>query len=218
MMPQLTVPPISTAAPGTYESIACGTLIAAGLTDDDPDYTPFPEVATEGTDYECGYLTVPELHSEPNGKTIQVGVVTLKSINSNPAEPLIMFQGGPGGSSIDIFPYLFGNPENEQAQLLRRDRDLIIFDKRGNRFSKPWLTCAAEDGGDAGDDIAAVQTCRDRLASDGINLAAFNSVESAHDVATLVNALRLRKGRSVRRFLRHGTGANHHAAAPRDHS
>jgi len=182
--------PTTPAAADTYETVACDTLVASGLTDDDLDYTPFSDLATEGTDYECGYLTVPELHSEPDGKTIQVGVAILKSLSSDPAAPLLMFQGGPGGSSIDIFPYLFGDPDNEQAQLLRGDRDLIIFEKRGNRYSQPWLTCAVDaNEADSEEDLAFVQPCRDRLVAEGINLAAFNSVESARDVATLVNAL-----------------------------
>ena len=178
--------------------------------------TPFPQEAIEGTDYECGYLTVPELHSQPSGQTIQVGVVILKSLEPEPAEPLVMFQGGPGGSSIDFFPNMFAsaaydertqallqNSNNEavqrelansgvaMARLLRRDRDLIIFDKRGNRYSKPELTCAHDDASSSepADELTDLQACRDRLTAQGINLAAYNTVESAQDIAALVNAL-----------------------------
>jgi pimeloyl-ACP methyl ester carboxylesterase len=188
--------PSAVAASGTYETVACNTLMA-DPDGDGPVATAdlFPGTATEGKDYECGYLTVPELHSQPDGNTIQVGIAILKSFDPNPKEPLIMFQGGPGGSSLDLFPALFADPENEQAQQLRANRDLIAFEKRGNRFSKPWLACPEFTNADESQvtdragELALVQACRDRLTQEGVNIAAFNSVESAHDVAVLAKAL-----------------------------
>ncbi|NJL49949.1 MAG: alpha/beta hydrolase [Leptolyngbyaceae cyanobacterium SM2_5_2] len=203
---------LGTATSGTYESVACGVLVTSPF---GAPGTPFPQGATEGTDYECGYLTVPELHAQPDGNTIQVGIVILKSLQPNPAEPLVMFQGGPGGSSIDIFAGMFANATYDErteallqnsdnevtqrvraragaalAQLLRRDRDLIIFEKRGNRYSKPELTCARDNGTAVpNDELEALRECRDRLTAKGINLAAYNSVESARDVAALIDTL-----------------------------
>jgi pimeloyl-ACP methyl ester carboxylesterase len=180
----------------SYASVPCAKLTAAPP---DPGATanssPFPSTAVEGKDYGCGYLTVPEQHGQPNGKTIQVGIAILKSTNPRPAEPLIMFQGGPGGSSIDIFPGLF-LPRNESALKLLSERDLIIFDKRGNRYSKPFLACPEYQEDSVNLDKTAtaktlktLKACRDRLVQEGVNLAAFNSVESAHDVADLVHTL-----------------------------
>ncbi len=181
----------------TYQKVACSTLTALQGPKPALSNSIFPKNAKEGTDYECGYLTVPELHRQPKGKTIQVGIAIIKSTNPQPAEPLLLFQGGPGGSSIGIFPSLFASPDNQDGQRLRADRNLIVFEKRGNRYSKPWLTCpevkAVENTGnenvDAKAERQAVQTCRDRLTKSRVNLAAFNSLESAHDVATLVKAL-----------------------------
>lgn len=191
---------------GTYEKIACSQLGDSPELNSETKNTPlfptplFPIPATEeGKDYECGTLTVPERHSEPNGKTITVGVVIIKSSNPNPAEPLVMFQGGPGGSSVSIFSS-FASPDDETGKMLRADRDLIIFDKRGNRYSKPWLRCpelklvSNSNENDALEDrLKATKACRDRLTKSGVNLAAFNSVESAHDVAVLVNSLGYKK-------------------------
>src|SRR5262245_39165083 len=55
-----------------------------------------------GPDFVCGYLTVPEQHSRPDGPTIALGVVILKSNGPSPRpDPLVMAQGGPGGSTIE---------------------------------------------------------------------------------------------------------------------
>lgn len=204
--PKPTVSPTKTAKPpataivksGTYQRVSCSTL---GKTTDsqggaNPSLFPISD-ATEGTDYECGYLTVPELHRQPDGKTIQVGIVRIKSTNPKPAEPLIMFQGGPGGSSISIFAP-FASASYKMGKQLRADRDLIAFETRGNRYSQPWLSCPerkqVSDTSDSKDaDLKALQACRDRLTQSGVNLAAFNSVESAHDVAALVKALKYDK-------------------------
>lgn len=149
----------------------------------------------EGKDYECGYLTVPEVHSQPQGKQIQVAIAIVKSTNPKPSEPLILFQGGPGGSSLDIFPSLLSSPDDQSVQKLRAQRDLIAFEKRGNRYSKPRLNCPEYKESDEATpegnaiELAGLKACRDRLTQEGVNLAAFNSVESAHDVAALAKAL-----------------------------
>jgi pimeloyl-ACP methyl ester carboxylesterase len=187
--------PTAIAKNGTYQSVACAMLTAPPVgADRVGSKSPFPPEAVEGKDYECGYLTVPELHSQPDGKTIQVGIAILKSTRSDPAEPLIMFQGGPGGSSIDIFPGLMLN--SALSKKLRSQRDLIVFEKRGNRYSRPHLPCPEYKEDNVNFDQAAVsktleglKACRDRLVKAGVNLAAFNSIESAHDVAALVQAL-----------------------------
>lgn len=121
----------------SYERIACSELgVNSDSEKEQNGVNPFPTDGEEGKDYECGYLTVPELHSQPQGKTIEVGIVIIKSTNSNPGEPLVMFQGGPGGSSVSIFAS-FASPKSEMGKRLRAERDLIVFDKRGNRYSNP---------------------------------------------------------------------------------
>jgi pimeloyl-ACP methyl ester carboxylesterase len=182
---------------GAYEAIACSTLFIPVESEPSASgQSPIPNHgdAIEGTDYECGYLTAPEIHSQPNDNTIQVGIVILKSPNPNPAEPLVMFQGGPGGSSIALFPSLF-LPINEFNQPILSEREVIIFEKRGNRYSRPFLNCPEYQETDSFGQITTeasaqtLQACRDRLVKEGINLAAFNSYESAHDVATLAQTL-----------------------------
>ncbi|GAB4432602.1 MAG: hypothetical protein Kow0031_14000 [Anaerolineae bacterium] len=96
--------------------------------------------AVEGTDVECGYLIVPEQRVTPTDKTIKLGIVIIKSTSETPAEPLVMAQGGPGGSSIELYRFL-AQPGNAVGQLLRADRDLIAFEQRGTRYSQPFLFC-----------------------------------------------------------------------------
>lgn len=147
----------------------------------------------------CGTFTVPELHAKPEGNTIKLPVVVIKSASPNPAsDPLVMLQGGPGGSAIREF---FGAIVRSSFSP-GDDRDIILVDQRGSFLTQPSLTCPEyretvlkhiQSGlmGDAAEQerIAANAACRARLASAGINLAAYNSLENAADIAALPRAL-----------------------------
>jgi pimeloyl-ACP methyl ester carboxylesterase len=157
-----------------------------------------PGGAIEGTDVVCGYLTVPEEHSQPGGSTIQLAVAIIKSQDPNPkSDPLFIAQGGPGGSTIETYATpLLSNSE------LRASRDIVLFDQRGTLYSKPDLYCKEIDRLTA-DTIEKVLTreeteklnlftltaCRERLAQEGINLSAFDSLENADDIESLRLAL-----------------------------
>jgi hypothetical protein len=96
-----------------------------------------PAGLTEGSDLICGYLTVPENHSDPNGPKIRLAVATIRSnsLNYQP-DPLIMAQGGPGGSTIETYiqRLAFGSR-------LRSNRDIVLLEQRGTLHSEPALTC-----------------------------------------------------------------------------
>jgi pimeloyl-ACP methyl ester carboxylesterase len=147
---------------------------------------------------ECGYVTVPERHESPeNGGTIRLAVAILPSQAEQPApDPLFMAQGGPGGSSLEIFPLLMlGSP-------IRQERDIVIFDQRGTLYSEPNLLCPELDQltretieqdlrTEEADALAieAYQACGERLREEGIDLAAYNSPESAADLEMIRTAL-----------------------------
>lgn len=147
----------------------------------------------------CGTFTVPELHAQPDGNTIKLPVVVIRSASPNPAsDPLVMLQGGPGGSAIREFFDAIVRAGFSPAD----DRDIILVDQRGSFLSQPSLTCPEyretalrhiQSGllGDVAEQerIAANAACRARLAGAGINLAAYNSLENAADIATLPRAL-----------------------------
>lgn len=146
----------------------------------------------------CGLVTVPEHHDQPNGKLIRVGVAVLKSTSANPApDPLVIIQGGPGGSAIELIPSFA--PLLAKAGL--RDRDVIFFDQRGTRFAEPFLFCEelynfkvqhAKDP-DSEDLRAAyrqeTRRCYDRFTSQGIDLSAYNSLDNAADLPVALTAL-----------------------------
>ncbi|GIK43908.1 MAG: hypothetical protein BroJett011_77410 [Chloroflexota bacterium] len=147
--------------------------------------------------FQCGYVTVPEQHSQPSGPTIRLAVTTLPSTAKNPApDPLFMAQGGPGGSSLELFPlFMLSSP-------IREERDIVIFDQRGTYYSEPNLLCPELDeltretleldlSQEEADrrSMAAYQACGDRLTREGVNLAAYNSLENAADIDSIRTAL-----------------------------
>jgi len=154
---------------------------------------------TEGTDYRCGMVTVPEDHTKAdNGKTIQIAVAVFKSTAATPAaDPVIYLDGGPGGYSlIQAGDYL----SSFSAFLAKRD--VIMFDQRGTGYSKPLLSCdentkldhdlisvelsPAESSKRAND---AALVCQKRLLKSGDNLSVYNSAQNAADVDAIRQAL-----------------------------
>ncbi len=150
-------------------------------------------------DPKCGYLTVPEDRSQPNGRTIKLAVAVFQSDNpdKNPT-PLIYLEGGPGGSALEYLSLTF---EDRYAELLK-NQDVIIFDQRGVGRSEPALDCkeitdllvdsldkimTVDESLKAGNEAAAA--CATRLAGEGIHLGSYNSAENASDVNDLRIAL-----------------------------
>ncbi|GAB4198004.1 MAG: hypothetical protein OHK0022_16740 [Roseiflexaceae bacterium] len=158
-----------------------------------------PPGAVEGQDLECGYLTVPEEHANPSGPTIKLAVAVIRSTATNPApDPLVMMQGGPGGSTLDLFVQLILLRDTE----LRAERDVVLFDQRGTLYSQPKLACPEtlaltertieqrlswEESSKL--TLEAEAACRKRLVDEGVNLSAYDTDENAADVEALRQAL-----------------------------
>jgi pimeloyl-ACP methyl ester carboxylesterase len=158
-----------------------------------------PVGMTEGVDLECGYIQVPEQHDSPNGPQIELAVAIFTATGSTPAEPLFFLQGGPGGSTIDTYTAYLGIG---RLAALRENHDLVLFDQRGTLYSQPTLMCSEiwklttdtlEERLTRVDANArynsALGECRDRLAGEGINLGAYDSLENADDVEAVRVAL-----------------------------
>lgn len=90
---------------------------------------------------DCGYVTAPEEHAKPQGRTIQLAVVRIRSTGKAPAaDPLFVEQGGPGDSTIEIIvDWAF--PSLPELQAVVRSRDLVFVEERGTKYSKPFLSC-----------------------------------------------------------------------------
>jgi pimeloyl-ACP methyl ester carboxylesterase len=152
-----------------------------------------------GKTVECGYLTIPEDHSQLGGPTIRLYVAIFKSQSINPApDPVVYLAGGPGSKAIESVSLTF----NERFAPFLVGRDLIVFDQRGTGCSEPALDCpevvelayevlpldlTPEES--TALSTEAICSCRDRLVSEGVNLTAYSSAESAADLNDLRLAL-----------------------------
>ena len=147
-----------------------------------------------GDNVAFGYVTVPERHAHPEGPVLQIAVARFRSPAENPApDPVILNTGGPGDSNMDQFLPLLAGPA---GPTLLAQRDAVIIELRGLRYSKPALVCQevydaqlAMVGEDVKGDEAnqklldGMRACHDRLVAEGVNLSAYNNVETAADIA-----------------------------------
>ncbi len=150
---------------------------------------------------DCGYVTAPEQHALPKGRTIQLAVVRIRSTSKSPAaDPLFVEQGGPGDSTIGIIVD-WAVPTLPELQAVLRTRDLVFVEERGTRYSRPFLSCPEYDarniaiakGEMAYTDPGWFRTCQDRFKAQGINLNAFNTRENAADVYFVAETLGYRR-------------------------
>lgn len=150
-------------------------------------------ISPESEGYECGYVTVPERHADPDGPTIEIPVA-IRRTTSGEGTPLFLAQGGPGGSAFEVFQSVVGESS------IGTRRDLVIFNQRGTSFADPDLSCTETfdatgellEADDAEADRLSTELitrCRDRLVAEGTDLSAFNSVENAADVPVIAEAL-----------------------------
>ncbi|MGB7338418.1 MAG: alpha/beta hydrolase [Phototrophicaceae bacterium] len=146
---------------------------------------------------ECGFVTVPEFHANPTGNQIRVAVAIIHSSSPNPFDdPVFMEQGGPGGSTFELFL-----PNVSLFEQILGQRDIILVEQRGTLYSEPSLTCPEileqslelisqpPSASDPAAPNGAYQRCFQRLAAEGVNLSAFNSVENAADIISVADAL-----------------------------
>src|SRR5262245_12886683 len=100
-------------APGSFQSAACPVPSLPGVPS-----------ANLGPEFSCGYLTVPENRSVPNGRTIRILVVRAKNATTTPKpDPIVFLHGGPGGiASIEAPGIVTGGMKDE--------REVIFVNKR----------------------------------------------------------------------------------------
>ena len=152
-------------------------------------------MSADALGFECGYVTVPEEHANPEGPTIRIPIAILRATGSNPQpDPLFLAQGGPGGDAFELFSFYL-----PQSSLLL-DRDLVVINQRGTIYAEPDLRCTEitagmgeilslplAEGTDRYNNL--LQACYQRLTDEGINLSAFDSVENAADMEAVRQAL-----------------------------
>ena len=163
------------------------------------EWANLPAVVEPNPELKTGYLVVPERRfPASNDRTIRLPFVIIKSRSaSGRPDPVLFMTGGPGGST------LYGGRSFRSSALLA-DRDIILFEQRGTRFAEPALMCPEiERAGRSGwgtrlngdpdpREVAASMTaCARALKEAGVDLAAYNTKESAADVADLRRMLEI---------------------------
>lgn len=168
--------------------------------DFDPTSCPFslPAALIEGDEITCGYLTAPMLHGGDSGSTVRLAVARISSTAPDPApEPLVLLLGGPGQELETVLPAFARGAAVSYRSLLER-QDVILLEQRGIGYSAPSLACPFDTVGGvdasenlpARDDVsAAFADCARGLRANGIDLEAFDSIQSAADVDSLRRAL-----------------------------
>lgn len=184
------VPPVQaqSALPGSFAPAECPIPIPDGLRAD------------------CGYLTVAESRQNAaNQRTIRLAVAILRSPNPNKApDAAILLSGGPGQPALPLLSLVGAAYAPVLAQ-----RDIVFVDQRGTGYSQPALNCAPA-GGTATTrtgglitigaqpaerpevlqfQLAQLLECGRQLQAQGIDLAAYNTVENAADLEDLRRAL-----------------------------
>ncbi|GAA2542807.1 alpha/beta fold hydrolase [Mycolicibacterium diernhoferi] len=164
-----------------------------------PNFPGVPESGL-GPEFTCGYLTVPENRRVDNGRTIQILVARAEALSDAPAaDPIVYLASGPGGAGTLSAPGVIAGGMNA-------DRDVIFVNPRGTVHSDPFLSCPETDEftarsinlvlarqSTANLAAAAVAACRERLATSGVDFAAYNSLENATDHADLRTALGIKE-------------------------
>ena len=143
----------------------------------------------------CGFMSVPEDRSQADSPLIKIGVAVVHANTDRPApDPVFFLNGGPGGAIVAALPDML-----RAFDPMLSVRDMVFFDQRGAGWSQPSLVCPEVEAFKVAslkrsdftreETLAPYLACRDRLQSEGVNLAAYNSSENAADVDDLRRAL-----------------------------
>jgi pimeloyl-ACP methyl ester carboxylesterase len=156
-------------------------------------------------DARCGFFTVPENRQDPQTRTIRLPVVIFQAAEPEAPSlaPVFYLTGGPGGQAylgpdevLEVWAY--------DLEIFPSGHDLIVMGQRGTglgkadfdceEFNTPALGWGAFRPGEEPPDyppllVEAARSCAARLLEAGIDLSAYNSRESAADIAELRLAL-----------------------------
>jgi len=156
-----------------------------------------PSHHIEGETVQCGFVIVPEDHRAPTGPKIKLAVAIFKAKDEIvQPDPIIFLSGGPGEKTIASVA-----PLADHLAAFNAYRDLVFFDQRGVGSSEPALECPEFVDGlfDILDEtnsetiqrtiFEATMACKDRLVTEGYNLAAYTTAQNAADVESIRTAL-----------------------------
>ena len=160
------------------------------------EYRACPIKTGPGVVSVCGYLVAPEDRRKPNGAKLKVPFIFVRKPGMSAKKNISLFTtGGPGYSTIANIDSI--GPDSDWMSF----GGFIAFDQRGSNRSIPCLECPAvteairciyREGLNRDSLILrAVKECQAGFASRGINLSAYNTIESAEDINDLRLALQI---------------------------
>lgn len=137
-----------------------------------------------------GSLAVPENRTAEQSRTIPLRYVRLPATGPHPGPPIVYLAGGPGGSGIAAINYRY-----EMFMAMRQYGDVIALDQRGTGASNIIPRCESTRvipvSRPTGDDEFvsyqrdAFKECLLFWKQEGVDLAGYNTVESARDLDAL---------------------------------
>ncbi|MCC7144754.1 MAG: alpha/beta fold hydrolase [Candidatus Eisenbacteria bacterium] len=146
---------------------------------------------------ELGRLRVPVNRRVPSGDSLEISFVRYRTSNPHPMAPIFFLAGGPGGSGVEL-----SGPHVTHPQLRLLDHaDVIGVDQRGVGRSAPDLGIDSvftellpfDRAPTRGDEEAAFRRALrrgvDYWQAHGVDVAAYNSAESADDLDAVREAL-----------------------------
>jgi pimeloyl-ACP methyl ester carboxylesterase len=188
---------------------------ACTATSDEPGFRPAfektqcpPDVAVVIlTSVSCGYLTVLEDRSMPDGRTIRLFAIRIQPPEGIRPSPDPMFDAGYEIAQVPSYASI-----GPLAQ--RTHREVILLDQRGTGHSEPSLACPEvrseserflasriSDPSVRNRLSAAARACYDRLVGEGIDPSAYTLGAAAADIEDLRRVL----GISRWNLISHGT-------------
>lgn len=144
----------------------------------------------------CGFLVVPENRKKPNANKVKIPFVFARRPNQDSTKNITLFTtGGPGYATIPVGDSLTYNSGRLAFG------GFILFDQRGTKNSIPCLDCEGIDEAiknsyllnRSKDSLVAiaVTNCRKKFVKQGIDLSAYNTIESAADISDLKETLKI---------------------------
>lgn len=166
-----------------------------------PEKSPFEmtgELELDGK-FVFGRISVPQRAADPTGPALKLAVGIFKSRGKANKDPLVLCAGGPGLSYLDDFvPGFVG----ELGDLFLEDRDVVIIESRGLKYSEPYLhipemeniqlslldqNLSADKTIDRYAEV--LEKAYEGFATQGYDLSAMNPEEMTHEIAYVMTQL-----------------------------
>lgn len=168
---------------------AAGLMLPPTAVAQQPGPFQFKPLRGDAVDAEWGAFEVPEDRRDPKSRRITLRYVRFRSTAAKPGYPLVYLAGGPGGSGVGTAR----GPRFPIFQALREVGDVIAFDQRGTGASNqiPRMKAVTPEPAVLNRDSmtaftrAELQRCWAAWTAQGVAMAGYNTIESAHDLEDL---------------------------------